>query len=299
MRVFLPLLLVVWLGAGCASSEAESTPSQQRNGLIAYTHQHESKLDQIFALRADGAAQRALTKAGANALDPVWSPDGKRIAFIGGKDGSMFVMNADGTERQLLVRGKDPVGSAGRPSWSPDGRRLVFVGAQITTDNLYTVRSDGSGLRRLAGDIGSEPAWSPDGEQIALASSLGQLILIDLEGETENTVTGEGTCIDWPTWSPDGSRIAYVDSGPDCWGDSSHLRVVDVGGENDEALTHPPADTYDESPAWSPDGRKIAFQRGDIAMGDIYVLDLDSGEATQITHSRTHTDFDPSWQPLP
>jgi hypothetical protein len=62
---------------------------------------------------------------------------------------------------------------------------------------------------------------------------------------------------------------------------------------------HPPEGAYDQSPTWAPDGRAIAFQRGDFAFGDTHVLDLESGETTQVTRSRGHQDFDPSWQPLP
>ena len=289
-------MLVERSGADSASS------SSQQNGLIAFTRQHGSKIDQLFALRPDGSDEHALSPDGVTALDGVWSPNGSRIAFVGETRGSgrgLFVMNADGSGKRLLVRDKDPVGSPGRPSWSPDGKRLVFVGSQISSDALYVVRSDGTGLRRLAGEIGSDPAWSPDGKRIALASDVGQLTLIDLRGNVVDTLTSEGVCIDWPAWSPDGTRLAYVAAGADCFGDTSVIRVVDADGDNDETLTHPHDGVYDASPAWSPDGQQIAFQRGDLALGDIYVLDVESGNTTGLTSTELHQDFDPSWQPLP
>jgi TolB protein len=304
MRLVIPVVLVVSLASGCSSSEAEpaASSSQQQNGLIAFTRQHASKIDQLFALRSDGSDERALTPDGVTALDGVWSPNGRSIAFVGETAPSrrgLYVMNADGSGKRLLVQDKDPVGSPERPSWSPDGKRLVFVGSQISGDALYVVRSDGSGLHRLAVDIGSNPAWSPDGKRIALASDVGRLILIDLQGKVVDTLTSEGVCIEWPTWSPDGSRLAYVASGSDCFGDSSVIRVVDADGGNDETLTHPPNGLYDAAPAWSPDGQQIAFQRGDFALGDIYVLDVESGDTTELTSTQLHQDFDPSWQPLP
>jgi WD40-like Beta Propeller Repeat len=52
-------------------------------------------------------------------------------------------MNPDGTARALVTR------NAGRPAWSPDGRRIAFVSDRHTQDDIYVVRSNGSGLRRL------------------------------------------------------------------------------------------------------------------------------------------------------
>jgi Tol biopolymer transport system component len=303
VRPVILLVLILSLVSGCSSSEAEpAAPSSAQNGLIAFTRQHESKIDQLFALRSDGSGERALTPDGVTALDGVWSPNGRLIAFVGATAGGgrgLYVMNADGSGKRLLVQEKAPVGSSGRPSWSPDGKRLVFVGSQISSYALYVVRSDGSGLRRLAGEIGSDPAWSPDGKRIALASDVGQLILIDLQGRVVDALTSEGVCVEWPAWSPDGTRLAYVASGSDCFGDSSIIRVVDADGGNDETLTHPPDGVYDEAPAWSPDGQQIAFQRGDLALGDIYILDVESGDTTGLTSTELHQDFDPSWQPLP
>jgi TolB protein len=302
MRSLLAIVLFVSLSTGCASSEAEPTTSSQHRGLIAFTRQHASQIDQLYSIKPDGSDESTLSRAGVVALEPVWSPDGKRIAFIGGPPkgtSHLWVMNADGTGKRLVVREQDPVGSPGRPSWSPDGKRLVFVGAQISTDALYVVRANGSGLRRLAGDIGTDPAWSPDGKHIALSDTTGQLVLIDLTGKKTSTLTSDQTCAEWPTWSPDGERIAYTVSEAGCFGDGSSIHIIGADGGGMRGLTHPPDGFYDQSPAWSPDGRELVFHRGDLAFGDIYVVDIESGDERQLTDSRLHRDFDPSWQPLP
>src|SRR5262249_23655895 len=69
---------------------------------------------------------------------PAWSPDGDRIAF--GATGDVWVADADGTHRDLLVQDADA------PAWSPNGRRLAFTRRGV----VYTIRVDGLDERRLA-----------------------------------------------------------------------------------------------------------------------------------------------------
>src|SRR4029077_21095245 len=83
-------------------------------------------------MNADGTGQRNLTRNAARDEDPVWSPDGRRIASArrvplraGGAGGQfeIFVMNADGSGQRSLARNS----SRGfHPVWSPDGRKIVF-----------------------------------------------------------------------------------------------------------------------------------------------------------------------------
>ena len=58
---------------------------------------------------------------------PVWSPDGRRIAFVSRRDGkALYVMNADGSGLRIVAR----VERLATPAWSPDGRRIAFEGGQ-------------------------------------------------------------------------------------------------------------------------------------------------------------------------
>ena len=77
-------------------------------------------------MNADGSGQRVLTRNAGNPghpRGPVWSPDGRKIAFIGGglhTTSGIFVMNADGTGLRRLTRnpGKDI-----SPAWSPEPKK--------------------------------------------------------------------------------------------------------------------------------------------------------------------------------
>ena len=99
--------------------------------------------------------------------DPAWSADGSEIVFWRYADDGWELMAADttGTNPRSLVRGMTYINS---PAWSPDGSRIAFVG-RFGTGNLqlWTVRSDGSGLTQLTTDgVAEQTAWSPSGATI-------------------------------------------------------------------------------------------------------------------------------------
>ena len=95
---------------------------------------------------ADGKNKRLVKNA--RGLHPTWSPDGKRIAFIAGKnpgdDAQIYVMDVDGRNRKRLTR--DFVHKR-LPSWSPDGKRIAYVGDNV----IWVVDSDGDNPRQLTG----------------------------------------------------------------------------------------------------------------------------------------------------
>ena len=83
----------------------------------------------IFVMDADGSNVRQVTRLDF-AVTPKWSPDGKRIAFEGIIDQrrQIYVINADGTNRQLVSR---PIPNAGifLGGWSPDGTQILYKGS--------------------------------------------------------------------------------------------------------------------------------------------------------------------------
>lgn len=114
----------------------------------------------LWAMRPDGSRQRLLARDG---TAPAWSPGGTRIAFgrpkrAGSRDccaRDLYVMDADGGSRRLLVR------DANQPSWSSDGTRIAFTKLGAGRPQIWIVRSDGTGARRLTGFSGGAygPAW--------------------------------------------------------------------------------------------------------------------------------------------
>jgi Tol biopolymer transport system component len=118
----------------------------------------------IWVMNADGTGAVSLGVAGDS---PVWSPDGKKIAFDDFRNGSrdIYVMNADGTGQTRVT---DGTSTAVAPSWSPDGAKIAYT----KSGDVWVIRADGTGDARLttSPDVGTA-AWSPDGSKIAFVSN--------------------------------------------------------------------------------------------------------------------------------
>jgi TolB protein len=135
----------------------------------------------LLTASADGSSEQLILDIAGNAREPhdaQWSPDGTRIAVnmlnikARPRNGSaIYVLNADGSGFRRITPMRL---NAGNPDWSPDGKRIVFNSSyegQAAVE-IYTVRPDGSALKRLRKEpknsASFEPVWSPDGERIAL-----------------------------------------------------------------------------------------------------------------------------------
>ena len=137
--------------------------------------------DDIAVIRMDGMGYRNLTRSSdANEWGPVWSPDGRRIAYCSDENGfpQVFVMDGDGSNARQL---SDVWGEY--PAWSPDGSRIAFessMGGSTSFGDpdydVWVMDADGSGETNLTAAPGSGdkyPTWSPDGVWIAFESTRG------------------------------------------------------------------------------------------------------------------------------
>jgi Tol biopolymer transport system component len=250
---------------------------------------------------------RALTPPEGVSIDsaPTWSPNGRLLAFEQGA--RLATIRSDGTGLRQLPQ--LTIGDR-EPTWSPDGRRIAFVGERLCLycSQLYSVRRDGTGLRRLMPFGARWPTWSATGtlaftnyndQYMSRVGLLDGLYTARPDGSRLRQVFRRHWGVGLqPDWSPDGSRIAF--------GARKHVFTVGARGRGLDRLTGPRrASAASADPAWSPDGRRIAFLRD----GDIYVMRADGRGVRRIVDApgedlahpeRAWLELSgPGWQPLP
>jgi TolB protein len=144
----------------------DTSPAWSPDGKkLAYTS-NRSGTPQIYVLDVDdgdkGKVKRISSDSSQND-DPDWSPDGKSIAYTSLKNGHFEVVVEDMENNLNLQLTSTPRGSNENPTWSPDGRFLAFSSSREGKAQIYIMRADGGGLRKLTflEGGGYEPSWSP------------------------------------------------------------------------------------------------------------------------------------------
>jgi len=228
----------------------------------------------IYQVGVDGTGLRRLTDDPAFDAQGALSPDGRSLAFVSSRSGQadVWILElATGALRNLT----DHPGGDFRPAWSPDGQWIAFSSDRdstrpraafvtLHTAELYVVRADGTGLRRVTHGEGfsGSPRWTADGLRLVYYEATvdevrkitgarrlrgtTQIASVDVAtGAREVLTTGPGE-----KWSPQqlgDRRVAYASG----------------GAEGGVEFSAGPAGARGEvrNPHWSPDGHRMVFQR--------------------------------------
>jgi TolB protein len=182
---------------------------------IAFVSTRDGGEPEIYKMQADGSRQVRLTRTPDHVSNhtPSWSPKGSYIVFASDRvsydNYEIFRMRTDGTGVTRLTRTAPGVDD-NAPEYSPDGRRIAFSSTRNGgQQDLFTMRPDGSDVRRLGGDATLDdvfPHWTADGKQVLFHTFPGpegrpreDVWVIDADGTDRAKVVADASA----DWSPD------------------------------------------------------------------------------------------------
>jgi tricorn protease len=253
----------------------------------------------IWTVPASGGEARLLVSHPATESRPIYSPDGRKLAFISNRtgNGDIYVLTFDSGELKRLTfdDGNDQL-----DGWSRDGRWLYFTSSSrdiSAMNDLFRVSVDGGTPMQVSADrYASEYfcAPSPDGKAVAFTArgvAFGQWwrkghshlddceiwLMRDAQPPTYEQITAGGAKDMWPMWSADGSSIFYVSDRSG----AQNIWTTNLKGASLRQVTK----FKDGRVLWpniSYDGKAIVFERNFA----IWKLDLASGNASEVAITR-------------
>jgi len=239
---------------------------------------------EIYSMTPDGENVVNLTNSPANEGFPL--ANAAQLAFASDRSGAglaLLVMNLDGSG---LVEIQTPLNSANRPtSWSPDGRYLIFESIQDAGPEQFLLDLNIQELISFNQMYGANfEGWSANGSQLILSAPTGagvEIAISDLSGAIRQPLTNGSYLAGLPDWSPDGRQVAFAAVPPGS--EVIDIYVVAAAGGEPANLTQ--SDSQDLFPRWSPDGSKIAFISTRDGNPEIYVMESDGRNQTNLTNS--------------
>jgi TolB protein len=265
----------------CVAPDAKGPVRGDVVGVIADDGIHEVSLDGTRDVLLPGTAPG---QGGAPMLQPAWSADGRRLAFVRNSatrqnrlrypSQDLYVVDLDkGCTRLLTRSGSD---SFQDPSWAPDGSRLSYTravdGAPSRESSIVeTARDDGTDVVRVA-TAAMGGRFAPDGSGRIAYGRDGGLSVADRAGKV--TVVDDTTGgAEYASWSPDATRLVYtVSVHQGIW-----VAAADGSGVRNLAPSSGSPNGIFWS-RWSFDGRRIVFAQQDA----LWVVDADGANARKV-----------------
>ena len=264
---------------------------------IAYANASDGQRD-IWVADLNGQNPKRITDDAAADSNPLWLPDGDRIIYNSERDGVQQICLAYTNGRvpqQITLNDNDITLS----DISPDGSKILYFSTKDDSD-LWSIGTSGGRETQITSDIGVEfwPDASPDGSALAYQAikriSVGgqtlssEAYVRQLSGDGATTeIAGNGFDLNW---APDGKKIAFLRSQPGSvglWivssggGDARDLTIDNVlfGGYIELPYTRSQTQDYQ----WSPDSRSIVFSSIRDGVSNIWRVNVDTKEQTQLT----------------
>jgi tricorn protease len=285
----LPILLLAFHAGVSRAQEPirlARTPDISPDGkLVAFSYKGD-----IWTVETIGGTAKPVTSHPAHDIDPVFSPDGRRIAFSSNRYGSydIFVVPVQGGRPTRLT-----VDSASERvcGWTPDGKSILYASTRSTSFppsmELYTIPVEGGMSHRLSAAEGKEGVFSPAGDRIAYVrgpgtwyrkgyrgSSNDDIWICNADGSNNRRLTSFNGQDNSPMFSEDGKTLFYVS---EIFGDTANVvRIsLDSTGKSPakpEAVTTHKDDSVRRARI-SRDGQWVVYECG----ADLWVVSTKPG----------------------
>lgn len=248
-------------GAHIAADEIYQALTGEKGAFatqIAYVqvNKADSKKYQLYVADSDGFAQKRVFASKMPIMSPVWSPDGKQLAYVSFEHGrsEIIVQTIATAERSILAKYK---GFNSAPAWSPDGSKMALVLSKDGNPEIYVMDLATKQLQRLTNhySIDTEPSWHPDGQSLVFTSDRGgkpQIYRVSLANKQVKRVTFEGKYNAGAEFTPDGDSIVMVHRS----NGNYHLASQSLSDGSLNILTNT---RLDESLSIAPNGSMIIF----------------------------------------
>lgn len=271
---------------------------------IVYTRRWTDKINdrfenEIWIMNADGSRNRFLMKGGA----PVWSPDGKRLAYIapGQPAGAQIFVrwmdaNDDGTQLTRLDRSPSNI------AWSPDGKRIafnMFMPAKPSMRPNIPARPEGAkwiDSPRIIDRLN----YRSDGSGFN-SEGFNHIFVVSDQGGAARQLTDGEYSHGAPEWTPDSQSIVFSGTRKP---DAEYIRFgseiysVNLASGKIDALTD--RDGTDSNPVVSPNGKLIVYTGNDrnddtYNVAQLYVMNIDGSNKRALAPGFDRAPFGMMW----
>lgn len=241
---------------------------------------------EIGVLNIDGTGFRRLTDNDAIDALPLWSPDSTEILFTSNRrDGAkldLYLMDVNGEHPRPMTQTSDI--HEGDPDWVDDTIVYTYNAADDEVQSIWAMLSDGTNPRQVTfppsqgksglvfkyGDY--DPRLSPDGQQVAFERlvddefffvdrQIGRwdIVIANLDGSGERSLTHEMEAAGFPKWSPDGQTILFLSHRMEDDKPLIALYTIGADGSNRLEVPVPLRNIALLGGEWMPDGEHIVF----------------------------------------
>jgi dipeptidyl aminopeptidase/acylaminoacyl peptidase len=262
-----------------------------------------------------------LTQGEKNNINPKWSPDGKKIAFVSNRDGknNLYVLNLGGGEAERLTELKTGINDF---KWSNKGNQIAYTSSDFETEEetgnkksgndwyfmnenfkqgrlhlLQLNKKDKNGMPQIT-TLSKENrhinsfSWSPDDQWIAYAhaasagvedNTLCDISMIKISSGEVKVIANTPVGENQPLFSPDGKFIAYYNlDEKGIWGGKTSVKIFALENGSIQTLADTPNGPA-ELIGWSSDGKTLYTLEPFHTSTKIFRLSSDGKQATEWT----------------